>query len=601
LRWSATARRLAFGAFFGLGAMTVIIFPFQIREGIYLDLRLSLIAAAGLFGGPAAALLAAAMAAAVRGYIGGAGLLAGMMAISMAACVGIVAGRISRDKTLSVAGLMAFSLAVSASSALGLLGLPRDAWAAVVPVAFGPMTTIYFVATLMTALAIRSELRRREASHRNHMYQEVIDTLPDCLNVKDSQGRFIIANPATAAMMKADDVEALIGKSDFDFYPEQVARLFEADEKTVWESGVSQFVEQHIDHGDASGEWVSTLKTPLRDEKGRITALITHNRNVTGEKKLQAALVESERRAAAVLSNMADGIVVFDRNLNLVFCNEQYRSIFAMTADLRVAGTPAAAILQASVARGEMIGIPASNIDAWIEAALSRLLQPGTVQFSLSNGRWIESRTRPSTDGGCIVICSDITKSKHDAQALNELNERLAELAQTDGLTGLLNRRAFDGMAAEEVGRVGRGDGPLSLLLLDVDRFKAFNDTYGHPAGDDCLRAVAECVRAAARRKSDRPARYGGEEMVLLLPNTPEADAIAMAFDLRERIRSLRIAHVGSEKGIITASIGVATLTSGGGGVDPARLIGRADEALYVAKASGRDVVRCWQPVAMTG
>jgi diguanylate cyclase (GGDEF)-like protein len=228
-------------------------------------------------------------------------------------------------------------------------------------------------------------------------------------------------------------------------------------------------------------------------------------------------------------------------------------------------------------------------------------MQPGTMQFSLSNGRWIESRTSPSTDGGCIVICSDITKSKQDAKALNELNQRLAELAQTDGLTGLLNRRAFDAAAAEEVGRVSRGDGPVSLLLLDVDRFKAFNDTYGHPAGDDCLRAVADCVRAVVRRKSDRPARYGGEEMVLILPNTSEADAIALAYDLRERIRALQIVHAGSEKGIVTASIGVATLTSGGGSLDAARLIGRADEALYVAKASGRDVVRCWQPVALTG
>jgi diguanylate cyclase (GGDEF)-like protein/PAS domain S-box-containing protein len=600
LEWSPSMRRLAFGVFLGFGAITVMLMPFAVNDGIYLDLRLTLVAVAGLFGGPAAAAMAAIMAASVRAYEGGVGTAPGITIIATVAVAGIAARRLNGNALPSVPGLMLFSLAVAASSAIGVLGLPRDIWALVIPIILGPMTTIYFVATLMASLAIGNELRRREASRKNHMYQEVIDTLPDCLNVKDRQGRFIIANPATAVMMKADGVQALIGSSDFDFYPREVAQSFKADEEKVWAEGMSRFVEQHINYGDGDGGWVSTLKTPLLDEAGRITGLITHNRDITSEKLLQAALVESERKAAMVLSNMADGIVVFDQNLNLVFCNEQYRSIFAMTADLRVPGTHAAAILHASISRGEMIGIP-TNVDAWIEAALSRLLQPGTMHFSLANGRWIESRTSPSTDGGCIVICSDITKSKQDAQALNELNQRLAELAETDGLTGLLNRRAFDVVATEAVDRVDRGDGPLSLLLLDVDRFKAFNDAYGHPAGDDCLRAVADCVRAVVRRQSDRSARYGGEEMVLILPNTSEVDAIAMAFDLRERIRSLRIAHAGSEKGIVTASIGVATLTNGSGGLDAARLVGRADEALYVAKASGRDVVRCWQPVALTG
>ena len=601
LGWPTVARRLAFGAFLGVGAIAVILLPFQLKDGIYLDLRLILIAVAGLFGGPAAALVAAVMAGVVRAYIGGAGALAGMMTIVMAAAIGIAAGRLKGDNAPSIRGLMVFSLAVSASSALGSLALPRDSWASMAPIVLAPMTTIYFMATLMASLAISNELRRREASRKNHMYQVVLDALPDCLNVKDSQGRFIIANPATAAMMKAGDVEALIGKSDFDFYPEAIAWKFKADEDRVWEEGVSRSVEQHIDYGDGAGGWVSTLKTPLFDESGRITGLITHNRDVTGERLLQAALVESERKAAAALSNMADGIVVFDRNLHLAFCNEQYRSIFAMTADLRVPGVEAAAILRASISRGEIIGIAAANVDAWIEGALLRLREAGTMQFSLSNGRWIESRTSPSLDGGCIVICSDITKSKQDAQALNELNERLAELAQTDGLTGLLNRRAFDAAAAEEMGRVSRGDGPLSLLLLDVDRFKAFNDTYGHSEGDECLRAIAGCIRSVVRRKSDRAARYGGEEMVLILPNTSEPEAAALAHELRRRIRALKISHAGSEKGIVTASIGVATLASGSGGFDAARLLTRADEALYVAKASGRDVVRCWQPVAMTG
>ena len=195
-----------------------------------------------------------------------------------------------------------------------------------------------------------------------------------------------------------------------------------------------------------------------------------------------------------------------------------------------------------------------------------------------------------------MVCGSDITKGKQAEQALRDLNERLAELAETDGLTGLLNRRAFDAVLTEEISTVGRGEGPLSLLLLDVDRFKAFNDTYGHTSGDECLRAIASCLRATARRPSDRTARYGGEEMALILPNTPEDEAVALAHELRNRIRAMGIVHTGSEKGFVTASVGVATLASGTRGPDAGRLVMRADEALYAAKAAGRDLVRTWEP-----
>jgi diguanylate cyclase (GGDEF)-like protein len=183
---------------------------------------------------------------------------------------------------------------------------------------------------------------------------------------------------------------------------------------------------------------------------------------------------------------------------------------------------------------------------------------------------------------------------------MRDLNARLAELAETDGLTGLLNRRAFDAVLAEEVKCVGCGEGAMSLLLLDVDRFKAYNDTYGHTAGDDCLRSIADCLRAAAGRPKDRAARYGGEEMVLVLPNTPEEGAVALAHALRNRIRALKIAHTGSEQGIVTASIGVATLPNHTIGPDAGRLVMRADEALYLAKAAGRDMVRTWQPAKPT-
>ncbi|WP_426127819.1 diguanylate cyclase [Pararhizobium sp. PWRC1-1] len=596
---SKIARELGFGLLLGMGAVTVMLLPFQIEKGIFIDLRTTLIAVAGFFGGPVPMVVTTALAAAFRIYAGGAGTIAGLTGITIAATVGIIAYFLRRKHRPSIPGIIVFSATVALSGLLGFLALPSETLATVLSTVLLPVTIVVFAATLMVSLAIENEMRRREAILKNHIYKEVIDSLPDCLNVKDTDGRFVLANPATAQLMKAENVEALIGKTDLDFYPPEIAQSFKEDEDKVLNGGTSCVIEQHLTHRDGSEAWLSTLKAPLFNN-GRVTGLITHNRDVTAKKQLEEALALSEHKFAAALKNMADGLVMFDKDLNLVFCNEQYRAMFPRTADLRVPGTPAASILYASIARGELVGMASDNVTEWVNAAVLKLRHAGTVHFPLFDGRWIESRTRPAADGTCFVVCSDITKAKQSERAMGELNSRLAELAETDGLTGLLNRRAFDAVLAEEIERVGRGEGALSLLMLDVDRFKAFNDTYGHTNGDACLRSIADCLRATAGRPTDRVARYGGEEMVLILPNTPEEGAVTLAHKVRNRIRELNIAHTGSEKGIVTSSIGVATLPNNTFGPDAGRLVMRADEALYVAKAAGRDLVRTWQPAKPT-
>ncbi|TIT46044.1 MAG: GGDEF domain-containing protein, partial [Mesorhizobium sp.] len=137
---------------------------------------------------------------------------------------------------------------------------------------------------------------------------------------------------------------------------------------------------------------------------------------------------------------------------------------------------------------------------------------------------------------------------------------------------------------------------PLSLLIIDVDWFKRFNDYYGHPAGDECLRVVSRCIEAAARRPADAAARYGGEEFALILPETDARGAFVIAENLRSKVRDLALGHAGSEKGIVTVSIGVGTFDAGGAAMEIADLLNRADEALYGAKAAGRDRVHGWRP-----
>ncbi|MBR8130057.1 GGDEF domain-containing protein [Burkholderia ambifaria] len=166
---------------------------------------------------------------------------------------------------------------------------------------------------------------------------------------------------------------------------------------------------------------------------------------------------------------------------------------------------------------------------------------------------------------------------------------KLYRLAHTDSLTGLDNRGTFDAVLAKEAQRASRSGRPLSVLFVDVDHFKAFNDYYGHLAGDDVLRRVAQSASRCLRRDSDHVARYGGEEFVVTLPDTDARGAATVAEAIRRAIAGLDIAHGRSPYGHVTTSIGTATAT--GGRVNAAALLRLADEALYRAKSGGRNRV----------
>ncbi|HEJ2440164.1 TPA: diguanylate cyclase [Burkholderia multivorans] len=170
-------------------------------------------------------------------------------------------------------------------------------------------------------------------------------------------------------------------------------------------------------------------------------------------------------------------------------------------------------------------------------------------------------------------------------------------LARTDGLTGLNNRRSFGEVLDREWRRARRVRSVFSLLFVDVDRFKAYNDTYGHQAGDDALAAVARCIGENIRRPADVAARYGGEEFVVLLPDTAANGAAQIAERIRIAIDALGLEHVGSEFGRVTASIGLASWKPEQD-VEPDAIIKAADEALYYAKATGRNKVTQFEPTA---
>lgn len=216
---------------------------------------------------------------------------------------------------------------------------------------------------------------------------------------------------------------------------------------------------------------------------------------------------------------------------------------------------------------------------------------------------WLETALRATHDpdtnkvDGVVAISRDMTEHK-------DLEEKLAIMATQDGLTGLANRRHFDEKLQQEWRRAERDGLPLSLLMVDVDHFKKFNDHYGHQAGDVCLKTVAKAIAAEARRPADLAARYGGEEFALLLPNTDEVGCASVAARLREALQTIAIPHA------MNPPMKRVTLSTGGATGWPnaetsnnhASLVAAADRALYAAKHSGRDrFVMSGQVVAWRG
>jgi diguanylate cyclase (GGDEF)-like protein/hemerythrin-like metal-binding protein len=172
---------------------------------------------------------------------------------------------------------------------------------------------------------------------------------------------------------------------------------------------------------------------------------------------------------------------------------------------------------------------------------------------------------------------------------LEDIRIKLETLSITDSLTKLANRRHFDEVLSIEYGRHVRSGGELSLIMLDIDYFKAFNDNYGHITGDNCLRQVGRVLADCALRPADLAARYGGEEFACILPETDRTGAITIAEQIRRSIQTLAIPHIGSSVADhVTASLGVVTVecTKGGAAKD---IISQADDLLYRAKSSGRN------------
>jgi diguanylate cyclase (GGDEF)-like protein len=301
--------------------------------------------------------------------------------------------------------------------------------------------------------------------------------------------------------------------------------------------------------------------------------------------------------AARTLNLVNSGLIVLDADQRIVLWNGwmtprcgraaarvQAQPLFAVFPELR--GSRVEAAVLAALTQGQGGAVPMAH---------NRTPFPLREAGSFDGPRIEQAVTvTPFSDGGerfCLIEIRDVSNTVEREKRLLGHAESLRARSYADGLTGIANRRYFDVALERELRRAQRLDGQLSLLLIDIDSFKAYNDHFGHQQGDTCLATVAQALAARLKRPADVAARYGGEEFAAILPDTALEQAECHADAIRDHVMALALAHApAAHWPMVTLSIGVAAYEREKLNT-PSALIAAADKALYVAKREGRNRV----------
>lgn len=283
-RLSRRMQSLLLGVVMCVGAIISMATALSV-SGFVVDLRAAFIAAAAFFGGWPAMLIATVGSIAYRIHLGGQGASVGVMGILITAVVGIAWHHIVAVRSRTMYDIFGLGVSVALAGLITLLVIPAQVVTGLVQQSTFPSLVFRFLSTIIIGVLLDRQQRRRDLLMSNMTYRAMVRELPDCLNIKDVDGRFIAANPATAEMVRAASVEELIGKTDFDFYPKEVAERFRQDEMGALETGQTLRIDQPALLPDGRQGWLYTLKAPFRDESGKIVGVITYNRDITEQKR----------------------------------------------------------------------------------------------------------------------------------------------------------------------------------------------------------------------------------------------------------------------------------------------------------------------------
>jgi diguanylate cyclase (GGDEF)-like protein len=351
--------------------------------------------------------------------------------------------------------------------------------------------------------------------------------------------------------------------------------------------------------------WVESSLKALRDSKtGTSTGTLNVIRDITERKRIEQSRAFHHSLNRAIHDVSLDGILVVNNEGKVVSYNKGFSDVWRISTPDIPEGRHEEAILAPDSALLPQIVLCVSDPEGFLQRVRELYENPDAndqCEIPLKDGRTLErySTCLRSEGGqylGRVWFFRDISERRQAEKKLQDAYNAVEALAATDALTGLANRRRFDDTLSSEWRRGLRDNTPLSLLMIDADLFKSYNDAYGHPRGDRCLKQVAEAAQNVAARAGDLVARFGGEEFAVILPNTDSNGALRLATEICDAMRARRLPHIDNPFGVVTVSVGCATIMPAFG-QHAVNLIELADEALYKAKHHGRNRVCDASPI----
>ena len=417
--------------------------------------------------------------------------------------------------------------------------------------------------------------------------QELIRTHPEWRWQVDKHYRYTDLAQSLLFLLGRERGDVL-GKYVFDFMRSEeaarVSRLLHSKPEMPYSGAISHHVRP-----DGNTVAVESCAVPLHDDDGELVGYYGIAHAVAHFDPVES---ESVYRMKAVYNTAPAALCLIGRDGRYLAANTAYASIYGLLSEALVGRK----VEEFQPGASDLIRKDLERLDAGAAVPVHEVIHLGNVYQMLVK----PLRNLMGQVTGITTALMDITELTRAEQKLAETNRRLKHYAMHDYLTGLANRRHVDEVLVEEVGRAARNRKTLSLLMVDVDFFKRYNDHYGHLFGDECLRMIAVELKNVIHRHGDLVGRYGGEEFVVILPGADASAALKIAEVVLEATADLNIRHQGSEYGKVTLSIGVATLdpctASREIPADARALLYVADQALYAAKLRGRNAVHSHSP-----
>jgi diguanylate cyclase (GGDEF)-like protein/PAS domain S-box-containing protein len=434
----------------------------------------------------------------------------------------------------------------------------------------------------------QSERRLQESEAR---YRFLANNSTDLIVLVDHDGKRQYASPACRRMLGYEPEEMLEIRTPDAIHPEDRERVLAAlGRRYGGETGAEHTLTYRMRRKNGTYAWVETTGRAV-DMQGQDGQRLVIIRDV-GQRMLdEARLKASEARYRLLADNSTDMVVQLDGNFVHQYVSPASREILGYEPEELLGTGPVGMVHPEDAGRVTLV------FQSLMNGACARHNVINRIRHRDGRWVWVEAQLRALSDApggeptGIIGALRDISLRKAIEDELAAANHRLRELADKDSLTSLPNRRVFDEMLVAEHRRALRERTSLALIMIDVDRFKEFNDLYGHPAGDECLRRIGTAIAGQVLRPGDLACRYGGEEFAVLLPNTDESSAAIVAERIRAAVADLKIPHAQGVSNVMTISAGVASTRPTNVNQGAEAMTQSADLALYRAKHDGRNRV----------